>query len=116
MHHRQIYCTAPQQDTVVPDLRCSALTAFAPDANSFFELLKIHDKKPKRKQHFENQKQSVLEAEKPESEPKERTMMVTVLTGGLALTGADIQVSENSDSNKQRISTCRKEVIKMFAC
>jgi hypothetical protein len=64
-----------------------------------FDLLKYHDL---NLDHLaEIRKQSTLEeAEKPEPEPKERAMSVTVLTEGLGLTGAGIKVFGDNDSNK----------------
>jgi hypothetical protein len=68
-----------------------------------FDLLKYHDQDLTLDHHAEIQKQNTLEeAEEPEPEPEERTMSVTMLTGGLGLTGAGIKVFEDNDSNEQR--------------
>jgi hypothetical protein len=70
-----------------------------------------------RKPDFEIQKRSVLEeVEKPEPDPKERNMTVTVLNEGLGTIAAHIKVFDDVDSNNQRIAKTRQEIMSLFAC
>lgn len=66
------------------------------NAEDFFKFLNSHDQEIRLDHLFEIQMQSALEeAQKPESEPNERTITVSKLTNGFWLAEAGIKVSED---------------------
>ena len=55
-------------------------------------------------------------AEKPKPRPKERSMMVTQLTGWLGLTEAYIKLFKDTDGNEQQAATTGQGTVRMLAC
>ena len=69
------------------------------------------DKQFTREHDFEIQKRGVLEeVEKPEPDPRERNMTVTVLNEGLGITVAGIKLFDDTDSNNQRTEKLDKKL------
>jgi hypothetical protein len=59
---------------------------------------------------------AIEEAEKPESEPKERTMAVFSLTEALGLAEAGVREFEDVDWNEKRVATTGQGAVCVPAC
>jgi hypothetical protein len=85
-------------------------------AEDVLKLLNSRDKKLKIEGHVEIRKQSALEeAEKPDPEPRDRTLTVSKLTEGLGLIDDGVEVVEDTEWGEKRAAATGKGVLRLLA-